>query len=192
MGTTIQTITDPKTILWDTLRRRFDALKEAYPEKVNVFVSLAYPKTIQEIDPKEDEIAAKAVITVRRVRGFEDIRAVGDIASTSMNVSSSVYEELLGQLRTEHFEVSIWSLNSNYRDDIYLLTGLLLFDEKRELSRKGFIRFIFESGTDSEIQLEKLPRVVYRSSMTYLVTTKLQETKTEDLVSGMVITPTFY
>jgi hypothetical protein len=77
-------------------------------------------------------------------------------------------------------------LNAEYRDDIYVLTRQILFEEKEDFFRNyNFIKFIRLSGADQEIDVGQLPRVVYRGVHIYMATHLLQFQKAEDLVGAI-------
>ena len=181
-------ICDPKYAIWLMLRNRYNELMEEYPDKIDVKVTTAYPRTVEEIDKK-------ALITVSRVTAPEEMRFVSDLITRESETSVSIggnQSSTFGAIQTDIFEIAIWTLDAQYRDDLYLLARQLLFENKKtDLYKKfQFIKFYRIGGGDQELDVAKLPRTLYRAVLTYLVSTKMEYGSTDDLVQDMTITTT--
>lgn len=172
------TLTDAKHIVWQKLYDVFNDLTTQYPDKISVKVLKSYPKTVEDIDKYG------AIITLARISAPEEYRFVGDLAAgTELDLRTQQALEQKGNLQTEHLEIAIWSKNSEYRDDMYILTRQILFEEKLDLIRNyNFYKFIRISGADQEVDLVYLPRVVYRGIHVYQITHLLEQQTSEDLV----------
>jgi hypothetical protein len=174
------TLLDSKHIIWNKLYEVYTRLNTQFPNKIDVKVIKSYPKTFEDIDKNS------AVITVSRVAAPEEYRFVGDLTTTELDNNAQQMWKQKGNLQTEHLEIAIWSLNAEYRDDIYVLTRQILFEEKEDFFRNyNFIKFIRLSGADQEIDVGQLPRVVYRGVHIYMATHLLQFQKAEDLVGAI-------
>lgn len=172
------TLIDSKHIIWQKLYDVYGQLQTAYPDRINIKVLKSYPKTYEDIDKYG------AVITIARIAAPEEYRFVGDLQATELDNTAQQYLKGKANLQTEHLEIAIWSKNSEYRDDIYVLTRQILFEEKEDLLKnQGFIKFIRLSGADQEVDVAHLPRVMYRGIHVYLCTHMLQYEKVEDLVA---------
>jgi len=174
------TLLDAKHIIWQKLYKVYGDLQTLYPDKINIKVLKSYPKTFEDIDK------VGAVITIARIAAPEEFRFVGDLATTELDTSAQQYYKKQGNLQTEHLEIAIWSKNSEYRDDIYILTRQLLFEEKEDFFRNnGFIKFIRLSGADQEVDIAQQPRIVYRGIHIYQITHLLNYLKADELVQSI-------
>jgi len=174
---------DSKHILWKMLKDEFDALETAYPDKISVRVSKVYPITIQQID-------RVAVVTIARVSAPEEIRFMGDLIESTLNDAYTSALRNKGLLHSDYYEVAVWTQNSDYRDQLYLIVKQIMLEKKKWLHQQGFVKILRVSGGDEEIDIGELPRVIYRAKNIYLITSLIQSTSTSDLVSQLDITQT--
>jgi len=174
-------IIDPKYGLWLMLRNRYNELMQQYPDKIDVKVVTAYPRTVEEIDKK-------ALITISRITAPEEMRFVTDLYQQE-NQANQLGSSKYSSLQTDIFEIAIWTLDPQYRDDLYLLTRQILFEHKKEdlFEKFQFIKFYRIGGGDQELDVAKLPRTIYRGVLTYLVTTRLEYGSTDELVEGITV-----
>ena len=171
---------DAKHIIWKKLYDEFARLQQLFPDKINVKVLKAYPKSFEDIDKYG------AIITLARIAAPEEYRFVGDLQATELDTKTQQYLKSKANLQTEHLEIAVWSKDSEYRDDIYVLVRQILFEMKDSLLRNdGFIKFIRLSGADQEVDVVYLPRVIYRGVHVYLTTHMLAYQKSEDLVAAI-------
>lgn len=174
------TLLDSKHIIWQKLYDVYGALQASAPDKINVKVLKSYPKTYEDIDKYG------AIITVSRIAAPEEFRFIGDLTTTELDTAAQQAYRQKGNLQTEHLEIAIWSLNAEYRDDIYVLTRQILFEEKESLMRSfAIVKFIRLSGADQEVDIGQLPRVVYRGLHIYQITHLLEFKKADDLVAAI-------
>lgn len=174
-------IIDAKHAIYKLLKEQFDSLHSLYPDKIDVKVTTAYPRTVEQID-------RKAIITISRVSNQEEYKFISDQVMTE-EVRNNSYASNKGNLQTDIFEIAIWTLDAQYRDDLYLLTRQLLFENKHTLySDYGFIKWYRIGGSDQELDIAKLPRTVYRGVLNYLAMTRMTLTTLTDLVSSINVT----
>lgn len=169
-------IYDAKNSLYVVLRDAFKELQDANPDKIDVKVTTAYPRTVEQIDKK-------AIITISRVTNQEEYRFVTDNIYSQEITNNTSEKTSKGALQTDIFEIAIWTLDAQYRDDLYLLTRQLLFEKKNILyTDHQFIKFYRVGGSDQELDVAKLPRTVYRAVLNYLVMTRMTYSSLSDLV----------
>jgi hypothetical protein len=175
------TIYDAKNSLFLVLKNALDSLYILYPDKISVKVTTAYPRTVTEID-------TKALVTIARVTNQEETKFVTDLVSEEITANENA-KITSGAFQTDLFEIAIWTLDAQYRDDLYLLIRQLLFENKRVLMSDphNFIKFYRVGGADQEIDVAKLPRTIYRAVLNYLVMTKMIRQSTDDLVQGITV-----
>ena len=173
-------IVDAKYAIWLLLRNEFNRLHTLYPEKIDVKVVTAYPRTVEEIDKK-------AIITISRVTAPEEMRFVTDLLIQEAQTQSMLNQR--GNFQTDVFEIAIWTLDAQYRDDLYLLTRQILFEKKKTelLDKFQFIKFYRVGGSDQELDIAKLPRTIYRAVLTYLTQTQLAQSTTDELVEAITV-----
>lgn len=174
---------DSKHIIWDTLKTEIDSLKQTYPDKMSVIVLKQYPKTMEMLDKYS------GVITVARITAPPETLFVGDNLNASLNTDNQ-WERNRGVLNTDYFEVGIWSLDPDYRDQLYYIVRQILLEKRRDLLKLGFIKFTRTGGGDQEIDLVGQPRIIYRSIHNYLIQMQAMIESTESLVSELDITQT--
>jgi len=173
-------IVDAKYAIWRTLHDAYKELNEQHPDKIDVKVTMAYPRTVEEIDKR-------AIITVARINAPEETRFVSDLLYEELQTNEMQNQR--GTFQTDIFEVAIWTLDPQYRDDLYLLTRQLLFEKKKTelLEKFKFIKFYRIGGSDQELDVAKLPRTIYRAVLTYLTTTQLEYQTLYDLVEQITV-----
>jgi hypothetical protein len=171
---------DSKNAIYTVLRDAYKDLQVQYPEKISVKVTTSYPRTVQEID-------TKALVTISRITNQEEYRFITDqIFSDEIKNNEQVSQK--GALQTDIFEIAIWTLDAQYRDDLYLLTRQILFEKKNILTTKyQFVKWYRVGGGDQELDVAKLPRTVYRAVLTYLAMTRMSYSSTDDLVSAITV-----
>ena len=171
---------DSKTAIYNVLRDNFKTLQEQYPDKIDVRVTTAYPRTVNEID-------TKALVTVSRITNQEEYRFVTDAVLTT-EVANNAQTSSKGALQTDIFEIAIWTLDAQYRDDLYLLTRQLLFEQKNTLyTDYQFIKWYRVGGSDQEIDVAKLPRTIYRAVLSYLAMTRMSYASSVDIVADITV-----
>ena len=176
-------IIDAKTAIYNLLRDRYKVLQEAYPEKINVGISTAYPRTVNEID-------TKALITVSRVVNQEEYRFVTEYVLQA-EIENNAQTTSKGAFQTDIFEIAIWTLDAQYRDDLYLLTRQLLFEYKNTLLEDyQFIKWYRVGGSDQELDVSKLPRTVYRAVLSYLAMTRMNYSSVDEIIESITVTTT--
>ena len=181
------TLLDSKHIIWQKLYETYNALQTSYPDKIDVKVVKSYPKTFEDIDK------VGAVITIARIAAPEEYRFVGDLATTELDSNAQQSFKRMGNLQTEHLEIAVWSKNSEYRDDIFILTRQLLFEAKDDLIRNyGFIKFIRLSGADQEVDIAQQPRIIYRGIHIYQITHLLSTLTADELVGSINFNQSYY
>lgn len=174
---------DAKTAIYNLLRDQYALLEQQYPDKINVKVSTAYPRTVNEID-------TKALITISRVVNQEEFKFISDDVLTA-EIQNNQKTSSKGAFQTDIFEIAIWTLDAQYRDDLYLLTRQLLFEKKNTLLEDyQFIKWYRVGGADQELDIAKLPRTVYRATLSYLAMTRMTYNRIEDVVAGIETTTT--
>lgn len=173
-------IYDAKDAIYHVLRDAYKDLHTLYPDKIDVKVVTAYPRTVNEID-------TKALITISRITNQEEYRFVAD-AMFSDEITNNSASSQKGALQTDIFEIAIWTLDAQYRDDLYLLTRQILFEKKSTLyTTYQFIKFYRIGGSDQELDVAKLPRTVYRAVLNYLAMTRMTYSTITDLVSAIEV-----
>ena len=172
-------IYDAKNSLFVVLNEEFKKLHALYPTKIDVKVTTAYPRTVTEIDKK-------ALITIARVTNQEETRFVTDLVQEEIIKNQSA-TTTKGAFQTDLFEIAIWTNDSQYRDDLYLLTRQMLFEQKSVLysDPHNFIKFYRVGGADQELDVAKLPRTIYRAVLNYLVMTRMTSQTLDELVAGI-------
>jgi hypothetical protein len=174
-------VVDAKTAIWKVLRDEYNRLNTLYPDKINVKVTTAYPRTVEQLD-------TKALITISRINAPEETRFVSDLIYQSLQTQEMLNQK--GNLQTDIFEIAIWTLDAQYRDDLYLLTRQILFEKKKDyfFDIYKFLKFYRIGGADQELDTGKLPRTIYRAVSNYLVTSRLNQKTTDKLVEGLTVT----
>jgi len=114
---------------------------------------------------------------------------VGDNLNTALNTDNQ-WERSRGVLNTDYFEIGIWSLDPDFRDQMYYIVRQILLEKRKSLLQQGFIKFTRTGGGDQEIDLVGQPRIIYRSTHNYLVQMQTTIESTESLVSELDITQT--
>jgi hypothetical protein len=163
------------------LRNEYDRLNKLYPDRMDVKVTTAYPRTVEQLD-------TKALITISRVNAPEETRFVSDLIIQSLQTNDMLNQK--GNLQTDIFEIAIWTLDAQYRDDLYLLTRQILFEKKKSefFDKYHFIKFYRIGGSDQELDVAKLPRTIYRAVSNYLVMSRLEQNTVDKLVEGVTVT----
>jgi len=165
---------DVKYILWKTLREQFTE------NEVDIKILREYPKTVQQLEEKP-------IISISRVSGAEEIMMVQDlIGNETVNSTDSSFATTSGYLNQEIFELSIWSLVSEIRDDLLILTRQLMFEKRMYYNSVGFQKVILVGATDEEIDMSKIPAVIYRGVLRYVIMSKVKRESTDQLVEGII------
>jgi len=174
-------VIDAKHAIYKVLKEAFDDLHKLYPDKIDVKVTTAYPRTVEQIDKK-------AIISISRLTNQEEYRFITDQVMTDQIQNNNYYSNK-GNLQTDIFEIAIWTLDSQYRDDLYLLTRQILFENKNTLyTDYQFIKWYRVGGGDQELDVAKLPRTVYRAVLSYLAMTRMTVSTLTDIVSAINLT----
>jgi hypothetical protein len=92
------------------------------------------------------------------------------------------------------YEIAIWTTNSEYRDDLFMLTTQIMFEQRLLLLSSGLQKLIKVGSNDEEIDVGQLPRIIYRGVLRYLTMSKVQVGTLDDLVqqisTGLIIQST--
>jgi len=174
---------DSKHILWDLLKTEFEALQVAFPTKVSVLVLKQYPKTMEQLDKYS------AVITVARITAPQEMLFVGDNLNAGIN-DDNFWSKTKGSFNTDYYEVSIWSFDPDYRDQMYYIIRQLLLEKRQSLLEQGFIKVIRTGGGDQEVDLVAQPRIIYRATQIYMTQSRMTQESIYDLVSEIDINQT--
>lgn len=175
-------ITDVKKAIWEVLHNEITRLSALYPDKVNAKVVTVYPKTVSEIDTKD-------IITIARVSSPQEDKFLGDIMNQQLNTATERIVSKFGALEQDHWEIAIWSLNPQRRDQLYLLVRQILFEKKHEelLGKYKLIRFFRISGSDSDIDVTKSGRTIYQARLGYVSQTQTTYGTTDELVEAFEV-----
>lgn len=165
-------LVDVKHILWSTIK------DELASRNIDVKVTREYPKTVHELDNKP-------MISIARVSGAEEIMMVSDLIGGAI-VEDNSYLQSFGYLNQEIFEISIWATSSEIRDDLLILVRQLLFEKRLYFASHGFQKMILVGATDEEVDLAKLPRVIYRGVLRYLIMSQVKKQTVDELVAQIV------
>jgi hypothetical protein len=170
---------DLKKMFWEVLTSEFIRLN------LDIKVTVEYPRDLQEID-------TKPTVTIARRGDSEGMRAIGDHLGSSPGLqtqgrNAGHFVTHLGQYITETYEIAVWATNSILRDDLFIVTRQILFDQKKYIeSNYGVMKFIRVDGRDEEIDSSLLPRTIYRGVLTYEIMTRLMNVIVDDLVTAVI------
>jgi len=174
---------DTKHVLWKLLKDQFQELEAAYPTKVNVKVTKSYPQLVEELDKY------LALITVSRVSAPQETLFVGDAMTSGLN-SDGKYAKKTGALNTDYYEIAIWSLDPDYRDQMYYIVRQIMLEQKLYLAQQGFTKIIRTGGGDQEVDLVGIPRIIYRGIHMYMIQAQIAKEDLYDVASTIHVTQT--
>jgi hypothetical protein len=163
---------DVKNIIYNTLVNEFKS------RSIDVSISREYPKSIQVLKDKP-------CISIARASGAEEIMMVSDLVSEA-SVGDSQFIQSLGYLNQEIYEISIWTLLSLARDNLIILTRQILFENRLKLDSQGFQKMILVGCSDEEVDTSKVPAIIYRGVLRYMIMSKVSNQSTDDLVEAIV------
>lgn len=165
---------DVKNILWNLLTTEFQS------RSIDIKVTRAYPKTVEELHDKP-------MISIARVSGAEEIMMVSDLINQAVvSTTEQKYTETTGYLTQEIYEISIWSMVSDLRDDLMILTRQIMFEKRLYLSSNGFQKIILVGSSDEEIDVSKVPAIIYRGVLRYLIMSKVKKQVEDDVVQNVI------
>jgi hypothetical protein len=164
---------DVKRIIWEKLVEDFATYN------VDISIKRAYPKTIEVLKDKP-------CISIARVSGAEEIMMVSDLISESFIGSDNLYTTTSGYLNQEIYEISIWSLSSDIRDDLMILTRQIMFEDRLYFNNTGFQKLILVGCSDEEIDVSKVPAIIYRGVLRYLIMSKVMKQVAEEMVADVI------
>lgn len=165
-------ILDVKHVLYKTLTSEFQN------RNLDIGVTRAYPKSTEQLKKRP-------IISISRVSGTEEMTMISDLISPGV-VENNQYSETLGYLNQEIYEIGIWTLVADIRDDLLVLTRQIFFEKRLNLAAQGFQKFILVGCSDEEVDVSKLPAVIYRGVLRFLVMSQVQRQTVDELVQAIV------
>lgn len=166
-------LSDVKSVLWNLLTTEFQS------QGIDIKVTRAYPKTVEELHDKP-------MISIARVSGAEEIMMVSDLMTQAVINSEAKYAETTGYLTQEIYEISVWSMVSDLRDDLMILTRQIMFEKRLYLSSNGFQKIILVGSSDEEIDVSKVPAIIYRGVLRYLIMSKVKKLVEDEVVQSII------
>lgn len=203
-------IIDAKEAVYQILRREYKRINEQFSNTeldLNVKVTTSYPLTEKNldtgiIDPNNLFGGSQAQITISRVGspteeafisdqlGPSGLVREGQLGNLPALPSQNGTKFLLAQGRLQHdiIEVRVWTLNAQFRDELYKLTQQVMFEQLPNFREEfGLWDTRKVSGMDSEVTAQWLPRTVFVATINYSILYPLMEIRSEDLVNSIAV-----
>jgi hypothetical protein len=203
-------VIDAKEVVYQLLMTEYQRIQQKYEGTrldLDVLVTTAYPQTEKRLDsettvPGELFQGSRAQISISRVSDRTDFNNIGRFIGEARAVApgsignypdfsgqvKSQYHKPLGKVCTDVVEVRIWTLEPQFRDELYKLTKQIIFQKFPEtMEQFGIINIDQVGGMDGEVTAQWLPRMLYVASLNLSVMYPLLEIEIDDLVSSISV-----
>jgi hypothetical protein len=203
-------IIDAKEAVYQMLMTEYERIRQQYigtDLRLDVIVRTSYPQTEVRLDsgtttPSNLFEGSRAQISISRVSdrtesnyigraiGASSVVSPGDIGyyPASEGQTENKWVSPLGKMCTDIIEIRIWTLEPQFRDELYKLTKQIIFQKFPQVMEQfGIMNIDQVGGTDGEVSAQWLPRMLFIASINMAVMYPLIEMDIDDLVTAISV-----